>query len=93
MSVNSIIPVCGEWALAASRLAKCLISDPENEIKERREEAAEALESFPHLNLSGGQQLSYREIIKSLSHSDLILHLENASGVTDLKARFVCYCY
>ena len=89
VSPDTIIPLCGEWALCASRLASCLISDPDNEIEDRQEDAAKALTNYPHLSLPGGQEQSYTETIKSLSHADLVMHLENASGITDLKARFV----
>lgn len=88
VSPDTIIPLCGEWALRASRLANCLISDPDNEIEDRKEDVAKALENYPHLSLAGGQGQSYTDTIKSLSHADLVMHLENASGITDLKARF-----
>ena len=89
VSPDTIIPLCGEWALCASRLANCLISDPDNEIEDRQEDAAKALEKYPHLSLPGGQEQSYADVVKSLSHADLVMHLENASGISDLKARFV----
>ena len=92
VSEDTIIPLCGKWALAASQLANCLISDPDNETDERHKEAAKALESYPHLSLPGGQEQSYTDTIKNLSPSDLVMHLENASGITDLKARFVWQC-
>ena len=84
---DTIVPLCGEWALAASRLASCLMSDPNNEKQDRLEEAAEALESYPHLSLPGGQEQSPKEAIKTLQPIALIDHLEKASGVADLKAR------
>ena len=90
VSEDTIVPLCGKWALLASQLANCLISDPAKEIEYRQEEAVKALESYPHLSLPGGQAQSYTNIIKNLSHSDLVMHLENASGINDLKVRFVC---
>ena len=84
---DTIIPLCGEWAMTASRLASSLISDPINEKQERLEEAAEALEKYPHLSLPGGQRQSPRDAILSLQPMTLIGHLERASGVADLKAR------
>ena len=94
--IDTIIPLCGEWALCASRLANCIIGDPDNEIEGRTEDAAKALEKYPHLSLPCGQEQGYYECIKSLNHTDLVMHLENASGITDLKDRFVSdiiYCY
>lgn len=88
VSEDTIVPLCGDWALAASRLANCLVSDPDNELEERLEEATSTLESYPHLSLPGGQEQSHIEAIKNLSHSDLIAHLENASGISDLKSRY-----
>ena len=90
---DMIIPLCGEWALYASRLANCFISDPDNELEDRREDAANALTKYPYLSFPGGQEQSYSECIKSLSHTDLVMHLENASGITDLKDRFVPEIY
>ena len=89
--VDTIIPLCGEWALCASRLANCLISDPDNEIEDRQEDAVKALENYPHLSFPGGQEQSYAECIKNLNHTDLVMHLENASGITELKTRFVAF--
>ena len=84
---DSVIPLCGEWAMAASRLARYLNSDPiyENQKKEAVEEAAEYLEDYPHLSLPGGQEQSPKDAIKSLQPMALIDQLERASGVADLK--------
>ena len=87
VSEETIIPLSGEWAMAASRLASCLISDPNNEKQGILEEAAEALESYPHLSLPGGQEQSPKEAIKNLELMTLIDHLEKASGIADLKKR------
>lgn len=84
-----IVPLCGDWALAASRLASCLISDPDKELEERKEEAATALAYDPHLSLPGGQEQSQIEAIKYLEVNELICKLEKASGIHNLKARFV----
>lgn len=84
-----IVPLCGDWALAASRLASCLISDPDKELEERKEDAATALACDPHLCLPGGQEQSQKEAIKSLEVYNLICELEKASGIHILKARFV----
>ena len=87
VSEDTVVPLCGEWALAASRLAECLISDPDEELQERRKEAISALESYPHLSLPGGQQQTHGAVIQSLNSKDLVKHLENASGIHDLKSR------
>ena len=81
---DTIIPLCGEWALTASRLASCLISDPNNEKKKRLEEAVDALAWYPHLSLPGGQDQSPEEAIEPM---DVIDHLEKASGISYLKKR------
>lgn len=89
ISNDMIIPLCGEWGMAASRLASCLISDAIDEEQKRLavEEAAEALDKYPHLSLPGGQEQSPKEAIRSLDPMALIDHLEKASGIGDLKAR------
>ena len=84
---DTIIPLCGEWALIASRLASCLISDPNNEKQKMLEEAADALASYPHLSLPGGQEQSPQEAIINLEPMDVIDLLEKASGISDLKKR------
>ena len=86
---DTIIPLCGEWALSASMLANCLLGDPDTEIKERAEEASCDLEKYPHLCLPRGQGQSQNEAIRQLEHPALIEHLEMASGITDLKSRLV----
>ena len=89
VSDDTIIPLCGEWALSASRLASCLISDPCSEKQERLEEATAALESYPHLSLPRGQEQSPKDAIHNLEPMALITHLEKASGISDLKARYI----
>ena len=88
ISDDTIIPLCGEWALAASKLASCLISDPNDEKQQRLDDAAKDLEDYPHLSLPGGQEQSPKDAIESLEPMVLIDHLEKASGVADLKARY-----
>ena len=89
VSDDTIIPLIGEWALSASRLASCLISDPCSEKRERLEEATAALESYPHLSLPRGQEQSPKDVIQNLEPMALITHLEKASGISDLKARYI----
>lgn len=87
VSDDTIVPLCGEWALAASRLANCLISDPDDEKQERLDEAILSLESYPLLSIPRGQGQSQKEAIQNFRPSDLIHHLEKASGVSHLKTR------
>ena len=88
-----IVPLCGDWAFTASRLAFCLISDPDKEeLEERKEEAATALEGYPHFCLPKGQEQSQKEAIKELEVKELIHQLEKASGIHTLKERFVQSC-
>ena len=89
ISSDTIIPLCGNWALSASMLANCLMGDPEGEIKDRAEEAASFLESYPHNSLPRGEGQSLKDSIQQLDHHVLIEHLEKASGIADLKSRLV----
>ena len=89
VSADTIIPLCGEWALSASMLANCLEGDPNDEIKDRADDAVRALENYPHNTLPRGQGQSLKESIQQLNHEVLIQHLEIASGIADLKSRFV----
>lgn len=85
-----IIPICGEWALAGSKLANCLITDPKGEKGARYDDAVLVLQKYPHLSLPGGQGQSCNDAIRTLYPPvDLVQKLENISGVTDLKARCV----
>lgn len=49
VSEDTVIPLCGEWALAGSRLACYLKGDPDGEIKGRQEDSrlASCLEGDP----------------------------------------------
>lgn len=88
VSKDMIIPLCGEWALAGSKLASCLINDPNRDLKERYQEAALALQNHPNLSLPGGQGQAYSEaIMKHLPTEDLVQKIEIVSGISDLKAR------
>ena len=89
VSDDMIIPLCGEWALAGSKLASSLISDPSHERDERYGDAVSALQSFPHLSLPGGQGQSYVDTIKRLfPPMNLVEKIESVSGMSDLKARY-----
>ena len=88
VSDGTIVPLCGEWAFAASMLANCLVNDPNNKLVERQEVAVSLLETYPHLRLAAGEDQSMKQVIQSLSPQDLIDHLENASGISDLKSRY-----
>ena len=88
VSDDMIIPLCGEWALAGSKLASSLINDPNHDKDERYRDAATVLQSFPYLSVSGGQGQSYDDTI--MAHyppEDLVQKIESISGVSDLKAR------
>ena len=88
VSDDMIIPLCGEWALAGSKLASSLISDPNNDKDERYKDATLALQSFPHLNLPGGQGQSYIDAIMRLyPPEELVEKIESVSGMSQLKAR------
>ena len=88
VSNDMIIPLCGEWALAGSKLASSLISDPNHDKAERYKDAAIALQSFPHLDLPGGQGQNYTDAIMRLyPPEDLVEKIESVSGISQLKAR------
>ena len=88
VSDDMIIPLCGDWALAGSKLASSLISDPNRDMRERYEVAAEALQKFPNLDIPGGQGQSYIDAVTRLyPPEDLVEKIENISGISQLKAR------
>ena len=88
VSDDMIIPLCGEWALAGSKLASSLICDPSHNKDERYEDAATSLQNFPHLDLPGGQGQSYIDALMRLyCPEDLVEKIENISGISQLKER------
>lgn len=88
VSDDMIIPLCGEWALAGSKLTCSLISDPNHDSDERYRDAAVALQNFPHLSVPGGQGQTYIDTIMGLyPPEDLVQKIESISGISDLKAR------
>ena len=88
VSDDMIIPLCGDWALAGSKLASSLISDPNRDKSERYEVAAEALQKFPQLDIPGGQGQSFIDAVTKLyPPEDLVEKIENISGISQLKAR------
>ena len=88
VSDDMIIPLCGDWALAGSKLASSLISDPNHDKDERYRDAAAALQHFPHLDLPGGQGQKYIDaIMRRYPPEDLVEKIESVSGISQLKAR------
>ena len=83
-----IIPLCGEWALASSRLASCLIDDPKKEFEARQREAADILNSCPDVSLPSGQgQNPLEAIMKHYTPIKIIQEIETISGIFELKTR------
>lgn len=87
----AIIPLCGEWALAASRLAFCSNDHTAKEGLARARKTVEGalLQYYPHMSLPGGQEQSPAEAIKDLPVDQLIDELKKASGIHALTTRFV----
>lgn len=87
VSEDTIIPICGEWALAGSKLATCLVYDPDGEKQDRLEDAVEVLEKQPHISVPCGQGQSQRDAIKTLDPTDMVALIETFTGISHLKAR------
>ena len=87
---NVIIPLCSDWAMAASRLAFCSNNHTgKGELARARNMAEAALQCYPHNCLPSGQEQSPAEAIKDLPNHKLIDELEKASGIHTLTTRFV----
>lgn len=88
ISEDNIIPLCGTWALAASKFATSVMGKQSEELKSRRlEDAQNMLEKCPNLDLLGGQGQSQRDLILKLDSTDVNSRLEKASGFRILKDR------
>ena len=87
----TIIPLCGQWALRASRLAFCSNNHTGKEelAKARKTVEGALLQYYPHMSLPGGQEQSPAEAIKDLPVDQLIDELKKASGIHTLTTRFV----
>ena len=86
-SDDMIIPLCGEWALASTRLASCLIWDQRKEINKRRKEAACALCSYPNLSLPCGQGQKPVEAVMMHQPITIVQEIDTISGIFELRAR------
>lgn len=92
ISEDMIIPLCGEWALAGSKLFKSLISDHGSNREKRYREAASLLQNCPQLCLPGGQGQDYVEAVMSrFSPLDLVEKIDSVSGIANLKTRYKLY--
>ena len=88
LSDDMIIPLSGDWALASSRLASCLIDDPKKEIKARKKEAAEILCNHPDFSPPCGQgQNPLEAMMKHYPPFQIVKEIESISGISELKAR------
>ena len=88
-SDDMIIPLCGEWALASSRLASCLIWDQKGEIEARQREAACALRGHPDPSLPCGQGQKPHEAVMKHPPIRIIQEIDTISGIFELRARLV----
>ena len=79
-SDDTVVPLCGQWALAGERLYRNEAKTPEAVT-----EARKYLEMYPDPSLPGGQEQS---LSGECHHSDVVLQLERASGMFDLKERY-----
>ena len=85
VSPDTVIPMCSIWAHSSEKLSRQLNScEVECSVVE---EAREYLEKYPDLSLPGGEREPQKDIISVLSQKDLVKYLEEASGLTSLKAR------
>ena len=90
-SDNMIIPLCGEWALASSRLASCLIWDQKRETEARKKEAACALRGHPDPSLPCGQGQKPHEAVMTHPPIRIIQEIDTISGIFKLRERLVLY--
>lgn len=85
---DNIIPLCGRWGLAASKLSNSILGDPSEEnVQKRFRNAKKMLEKCPYVDLPGGQDESQRDLILKLDSSEVVSMLETASGFRTLKKR------
>lgn len=87
MSEESVIPLCGKWALAGSKLANCL-SGETKEFKTELEDAVSVLLACPHFSLPGGQGQGLRETIRDLHPAQIVTNIEKLTGISCLKERY-----
>lgn len=89
VSDDTVIPLCGEWALAGSRLASCLKGDPNREIQDRKEEVLSLLDvNHTQLDIACGQGQCTKDVLGStVDLPTLIQLLEDISGIAHLKKR------
>ena len=92
-SDDMIIPLCGEWALAGSRLASCLIYDEKGEIEARQKDAAHALSSYPDFSLPCGQGQKPFEAIMKHPPIRIIQEIDTISGIFELRTRLDDYFF
>lgn len=88
VSRNIIIPLCGRWGLAASKLSNSMVGISGEEIVKKRLQAAQKmLERCPYVDLPGGQDQSLKDLILKLNANKVVTMLEQASGFGTLKDR------
>ena len=90
VSRDIIIPVCGEWFLKDWELIGWLMSHTEKDEKPPNiiKKAKKALEKY-QLQLPSGQNQTMKQAIKEHDPKILLRQLEEASGMSSMKSRFV----
>ena len=87
---DTIIPICGKWILKDRKLIGWLMSHQEKDEKPPHiiEAARKALERY-ELQLPSGQDQTVEQAIKKHDPKMLLEQLEEASGMSSMKSRFV----
>ena len=84
-----VVPLCGKWALKDSKLTRQLMSSSESDEKPPNlfKDAVKALERY-RVPIPAGQGQSQEEAVGSrFSPKELVKKLEQASGISSMKAR------
>lgn len=87
-----IIPICGKWVLNDQKLIAWLIVHTEKDEKppDIVREIKKALKRYK-LQLPSGQDQTMKEAIKKHDPKMLVKLLEDASGMSSMKSRFVLF--
>ena len=88
VSADTVIPLCGTWALVGSKLASCLIYDPKNQMNDITKDAATVLENHPDFSMPCGEGQRRIDAIKDLDKKKMVSHIEQLTGIRDLQERY-----
>lgn len=89
-----VTPLCGKWALISRQLQMAIESGEDHKVDDLKQKAAKCLKYDPKLQdyLTCGQDQRQKDAIMKMLPEEMVVRLNEASGITALTERYKILC-